>query len=79
MLVLLKYIHPKPAVNAQSVNYIARYCATELTVIHIDEVRWKSYMYQAVFFTAPWTAESLYAFKQYVTILYEGPSALNFK
>ncbi len=40
--VLLKYLRPKPAVNAYFVNYVARDCVTDLTAVRLDEVTRKS-------------------------------------
>ncbi len=42
MLCIIKYLHPKPAVNGHFVNYMARDCAKDLTAAHWDEVTWKT-------------------------------------
>ncbi len=60
------------------VKYVARDCATDLTAIRIDELTWKNYTYQVVFFMAPWTPNYIYSAKHYVTVLHEGPPALLF-
>ncbi len=52
---------------------------TGLTAICIDELSWKGHTYQAVFFTAPWSAESLYTAKHYDSVFCEGPSDVLFK
>ncbi len=77
--VLLKYLRPKPAVNAYFVNYVARDCVTDLTAVRLDEVTRKSKTYMAVFFTAPWTTKAIYCTKHYVTVVKEGPANLIFE
>ncbi len=56
---LLKFIHPKPAVNAYFINATARDRATDLVALRVDDVTRKGRTYKAVFFSASWMEETL--------------------
>ncbi len=49
---LLKFIHPKLAVNAHFVNITAHNQATDLVALRLDDVTSKGRTYKAVFFSA---------------------------
>ncbi len=49
---LLKFTHPKPAVNFHFGNITARDQATDLVTLRLDDVTSKGRTYKAVFFSA---------------------------